>query len=127
MQWIVVLHPEFDKWLQELEIDEQKAVATAAKVLQAFGPTLGRPWVDHVKDSNLSNLKELRVRSTGEPIRVLFAFDPWTKGVLLVGGNKAGDSKWYKKNIPIAEQRFLEHVERHKKELKENENEGKKP
>lgn len=113
MQWTVILHPEFDKWLQKLDINEKKAIAEAARVLQAFGPTLGRPWVDHVKDSNLSNLKELRVRSTGQPIRVLFAFDPWTKGVLLVGGNKAGDCKWYKKNIPIAEQRFSEHVERH--------------
>jgi hypothetical protein len=55
---------------------------------------------------------------------VLFVFDPGTKGLLLVGGNNAGDTSWYKKNIPIAEQRFSEHVERRKRRLKEEEKEN---
>jgi hypothetical protein len=120
MPWEVILHPEFDDWFQRLDSDEQDAILEDAKVLEAFGPMLGRPRVDHVKGARLKNLKELRVRQTGQPIRVLFAFDPDKKAILLVGGNKAGDKGWYKKNIPIAEKQFSQHV-------KEQENEEKNP
>jgi hypothetical protein len=34
----------------------------------------------------------------------------------LVGGNKAGDNKWYKRNIPIAEKIFEAHLEKLRKE-----------
>ncbi len=111
MPWEVVLHPEFDEWFQELKEDEQDAILEDVKVLEAFGSTLGRPRVDTIQGSKLKNLKELRVRHTGEPIRVLFAFDPWKKGILLVGGNKAGDKNWYKRNVPIAERRFNQYIE----------------
>lgn len=69
------------------------------------GPGLGRPLVDTLKGSNISNLKELRPRSGREvAIRVLFVFDPWSQAVLLVAGNKAGDwSRWYEEAIPVAE------------------------
>lgn len=70
--------------------------------------------MDSVVGSRHSNMKELRPGSTGRSaIRVLFAFDPKRKAVLLVGGDKSGDWKgWYKKNIPIADDRFDEHLER---------------
>jgi hypothetical protein len=29
---------------------------------------------------------------------------------LLVGGNKTGDNRWYKTNIPIADARFDKHL-----------------
>jgi hypothetical protein len=111
MPWEVILHPEFDKWFQQLKEDEQDAILEDVKVIEAFGPTLGRPRVDTIKGSKLKNLKELRVRHTGEPIRILFAFDPWKKGILLVGGNKAGDKNWYKRNVSIAEKRFNQYLE----------------
>ncbi|WP_407662875.1 type II toxin-antitoxin system RelE/ParE family toxin [Mycobacterium tilburgii] len=40
--------------------------------------------------------------------RVLFAFDPWRIAVLLVAGDKSGRwGRWYKDNIPIADE-FLD-------------------
>jgi hypothetical protein len=73
---------------------------------------LGRPCVDTLKGSSLANLKELRVQYKGDPWRVLFAFDPVRRAILLVGGNKAGDKRFYKTMIPVAEERFRRHLER---------------
>ena len=84
----------------------------AIDLLAREGPRLGRPLVDRVKGSSLHNLKELRPASAGtSEIRILFAFDPVRRALLLVAGDKAGNWKgWYDLNIPIAEQRFREHL-----------------
>ena len=57
-------------------------------------------------------MKELRVQFRGDPWRILFAFDPSRKAILLVGGNKRGDKRWYKTNIPIADGRYRRHLKR---------------
>ena len=80
-------------------------------ILEEQGAHLGRPYVDTIKGSSLPNMKELRVQHAGEPYRILFAFDSKRQAVLLVGGNKAGDKRWYDKNIPIAERRFRDYLE----------------
>jgi hypothetical protein len=41
-----------------------------------------------------------------------FAFDTARAAILLVGGNKGGDKRWYKTNIPIADERFRRHLKR---------------
>jgi hypothetical protein len=43
---------------------------------------------------------------------MLLAFDPERSAILLVGGCKAGDRRWYEKALPIAEERFRRHLER---------------
>ena len=77
----------------------------AVDILSEVGPGLGRPLVDTLRDSSVSNLKELRPRSGRDvAIRVIFVFDPWSQAVLLVAGNKAGNwTRWYGENIPVAE------------------------
>jgi hypothetical protein len=85
-------------------------------ILAEFGPGLGRPRVDTLEGSGFSNMKELRIQHQGEPWRILFAFDPKRQAILLVGGNKAGNKKWYKENIPIADKRYREYLETLKEE-----------
>lgn len=74
-------------------------------MLAESGPGLGRPLVDTLQGSSISNLKELRPRSDRDvAIRVLLVFDPWSQAILLTAGIKAGDwSQWYKSAIPNAE------------------------
>jgi hypothetical protein len=50
-----------------------------------------------------SSLRELRVQHEGRPYRVLYAFDPARKAVLLLGGDKGGDDRFYEQAIPRAE------------------------
>jgi hypothetical protein len=80
-------------------------------ILEAQGASLSRPHVDTIKGSTFSNMKELRVQHDGNPYRLLFAFDPQRQAVLLLGGNKRGDKRWYDVNIPIADRRFAEYLE----------------
>ncbi|MGH3435109.1 MAG: type II toxin-antitoxin system RelE/ParE family toxin [Sciscionella sp.] len=59
-------------------------------------------------------LKELRPGSSGRSeLRVLFAFDPERSAIMLIAGDKAGDwTRWYKKNIPLADDLFDGHLNR---------------
>ena len=84
----------------------------AIGLLQREGPTLGRPYVDTIRNSRFKNMKELRVSSQGA-LRVLFAFDPTRRAVLLLGGDKSKDSQWndwYINAIRRADDLFEEHI-----------------
>jgi hypothetical protein len=111
-----------DAWLQALSNDDYDKVLAALEVLEETGPGLGRPLVDTVTASSYKNMKELRPGSSGRSeFRILFAFDPRRRAILLVAGDKQGAWKtWYKKNIPIADSLY----ENHLKNLEE-ENRGK--
>jgi len=107
-RWTIRATADVRAWLRSLrqaDPETYRSVNVAIDMLAEIGPGLGRPLVDTLQGSNLSNLKELRPRSGRDvAIRVLFAFDPWSQAVLLVAGNKAGDwSRWYQTAIPVAE------------------------
>ena len=111
MAWTVILVDEVASWYLDLVTDEPataELVTAAIDLLEADGPTLGRPLVDSSEGSSVRNLKELRPGSRGRSeIRILFAFDPDRQAVLLVAGDKAGNwTKWYDDRIPLAERRF---------------------
>ena len=47
----------------------------------------------------------------GRQLRTLYAFDPRRKAILLIGGDKSGDDRWYETHVPIADQLYDEHLE----------------
>ena len=59
-------------------------------------------------------MKELRPGSSGRSeLPILFAFDPQRRAIVLAAGDKAGNwKKWYEQNVPIADDRFDDHVAR---------------
>jgi hypothetical protein len=112
MEWEVLFDEEFDDWFGALDESVQDRIWAHIELLRRLGPNLGRPRVDTIKASALSNLKELRVQVQGEPWRILFAFDPRRNAILLVGGNKRGNKRWYDENVPVAERRLRRHLDR---------------
>src|SRR5580698_161644 len=102
MEWEVLADEEFVIWAEKQPIGLQDEILAYRNLLKQYGPMLGRPRVDSIKGSKFPNMKELRVQWKGQPWRILFAFDPKRRSILLVGGNKQGDKRWYDKNIPIA-------------------------
>lgn len=61
-------------------------------------------------------MRELRIQYHGEPYRVLYAFDPRRTAILLIGGKKTGEDRWYQQFIPVADKLYGEHLKTLKKE-----------
>lgn len=115
MAWEISLHEEVEAWYLALcKTDPETAdlIEDAIDQLASEGPALGRPLADRVKTSRYHNMKELRPPSSGmTEIRMLFAFDPRREAIVLVAGDKAGNwDGWYRQAIPVADQRFAEHL-----------------
>ena len=115
--WAIETTDTFDEWFNTLCDTDRTNVLASLIVLQEKGPMLSRPYADTLKGSCHSNMKELRVQSKGDPIRVFFAFDPTRIGILLCAGNKTGNEKrFYDVMVPIADREFTEHLKNLKKE-----------
>ena len=106
-----------DDWLKEVDDNTYDQVVAALNILTEQGPGLGRPLVDSIIGSRHKNMKELRPGSSGRTeVRILFAFDPRRRAILLLAGDKQGVwAKWYRKNIPVADDRYDDHLEQLKK------------
>lgn len=122
MEWEILMTEQVEGFLDDLyETDQNthRLVNQAILVLERNGPGEGRPLVDSVTASQLSNMKELRPPSAGRTeIRVLFVFDPWRAAVLLVAGDKSGQwRRWYREAIPEAEQFYATYLKEREKEI----------
>ena len=106
MTWTVVLCDEFLEELAGMGTGLRDELLAELRHLEAFGPKLGRPKVDTLKGSKFANMKELRFSYQRAPYRYFFAFDPERQAVVLVGGSKAGDKRFYERLIPVADARF---------------------
>ena len=124
MAWTVEFHRDFDREYEELDEAVQDELLAQLKLLETFGPQLGRPRVDTLNGSEHANMKELRFDAAGGVWRFAFAFDPKRNAIVLCGGDKSGGSekKFYKGLIQKADARFSAHVAR----LKEQQKKGKK-
>jgi hypothetical protein len=120
VSWLVEIGDEFEPELDALPEDVRTEILALARLLQQFGPQLGRPRVDTLNDSRHGNMKELRFSAADGEWRVAFAFDTRRKAILLVAGDKSGVSKkrFYRELIRKADDRFDDHVARLKKKRK---------
>ena len=110
MSWTIKTLETFDEWFKGLKLAEQEDILAGIYLLEDQGANLSRPYADTVKGSKFKNMKELRVQHKGKPYRVLYAFDPKRQGILILGGDKTGDKRWYKKNILIADKLYQQHL-----------------
>ena len=120
MIWVVAVGDEFEPEFNALPKDVQTEILALARLLQQFGPRLGRPRVDTLDGSRHANMKELRFAAADGEWRVALAFDPKRQGMLLVAGDKSGGSqkRFYRELIRKADDRFDAHLQRLKKERK---------
>jgi hypothetical protein len=105
---------EFEEWFMALSDDDSDAVARVVDMLEMHGTALPFPYSSAIKGSKFA-LRELRVQSSGHPLRVFYAFDPVRQAVLLIGGDKVGHGRFYERMVPQAERiwsRYLQEVGR---------------
>lgn len=110
--WEIERTDEIAEWISSLDDDAKESIFRDLLILKAIGPSLGRPYVDTVKNSKFTNMKELRVQSKLKVLRLFFAFDPERKAILLIGGDKKGDKRFYEKMIAVADALYEKHVKR---------------
>jgi len=116
MPWDVEYTDDFEEWWLSLTEGEQECVDASVRLLEILGPSLKFPHSSGVKDSRHNHMRELRTQFGGRPLRTLYAFDPRRKAILLIGGDKTGDDRWYEKNVPIADNLYDEHLDQLRKE-----------
>jgi hypothetical protein len=103
MEWEVEFTDEFEHWWDTLSEEEQDEIDAKVELLEEHGPTLPRPHADAIASSRHGNMRELRGKCKGRQLRVLYAFDPRRAAILLIGGDKTGDTTWYVRNVPLAD------------------------
>lgn len=116
MTWDVEYTDEFGGWWASLSEDEQESLAASVRLLEERGPLLGFPHSSGINGSRHSHMRELRTQHDGKPLRTLYAFDPRRSAILLIGGDKTGDNRWYDTHIPVADWLYDAHLEQLRKE-----------
>jgi|SRR6266851_5962021 len=102
---------EFKGWYEDtLSVSEQRSIARVVEMLEEMGPALAHPHSSGIKGSRFTHMRELRIQHEGHPYRVLYAFDPRRAALLLLGGDKTGDDRWYEKMIPKADKLYADHL-----------------
>ena len=110
MSWDIEYTDEFGQWWSRLSEDEQVSLVASVQLLEERGPALGFPHSSAINGSKHGHMRELRTQHDGRPLRTLYAFDPRRSAILLIGGDKTGDNRWYDIHIPIADQLYDEHL-----------------
>lgn len=110
VEWSVEYTDVFESWWESLDESQQEDVATYVELLEEKGPSLPFPFSSGIIGSRHLHMRELRVQHAGRPYRVLYAFDPRRVALLLLGGDKTGNDRWYDEFVPKADRLYDEHL-----------------
>jgi hypothetical protein len=112
VEWAVAFHEAFAAEFLELKPEVRRELAARIVLLKHFGPNLRRPYADTLSGSKHANMKELRFDAADGVWRVAYAFDPSRQAILLMAGDKSGQSsaRFYRRLIATADRRFDDHL-----------------
>ncbi|MGN7291581.1 type II toxin-antitoxin system RelE/ParE family toxin [Rhizobium sp. SAFR-030] len=110
MSYVVEYTNEFEAWWHTLKPSDHISIDAHVRQLEARGPNLPFPYSSGVKGSRHAHMRELRVQSSGKPLRIFYAFDPRRMAILLIGGDKTGNKRFYETMIPISDELYDEHL-----------------
>ena len=116
MNWTVEYTDQFSAWWDGLSETQQDDCDRVIGLLEALGPQLGFPYSSGVGGSKHSHMRELRVQSSGNPLRIFYAFDPRRTVILLIGGNKTGNERFYEEYTPMADRLYDDYLDEIRRE-----------
>lgn len=116
----VVTTDEFADWYAGLLKTDTDAVFEVVELLGNYGVGLGYPYSSSIKGSRYP-FRELRCQSRGQPIRIFYAFDPKRQAVLILGGHKGGDSRFYERFIPAVARVWEKYLDEQRQGLHDEE------
>jgi hypothetical protein len=113
--WEVEFTDEFEAWWNTLDTGDQGAVDASVRLLEQEGPNLKFPYSSGVYNSRHSAMRELRSQSGGRPLRTFYIFNLQRTAILLIGGDKTGNDRFYEEFVPVADaiyDRYLNEIRR---------------
>lgn len=116
MAWSVEVTDEFEAWWSDLSEEQQSDVEAIVQLLEERGTALSSPFSSRINGSRHSHIRELRVQSAGCPVRLFYAFDPRRTAIILIGGDKTGNDRFYAEMIPVADRLYDVYLEELRKE-----------
>lgn len=116
MAWNVEVTDEGTAWIEALSNQDFDAVDYSVGLLAEHGPLLEHPHSSKINGSKHAHMRELRVQSGGKPLRLFYAFDPRRSAILLIGGDKSGDKRFYDRMVPTADALYDQYLEEIRKE-----------
>lgn len=75
------------------------------------GHAAGISYSSGIEGSKFGHMRELRVQHAGDPYRVFYAFDPRRAAMILIGGCKAGDDRFYERMVPWVDRIYEAHLQ----------------
>jgi hypothetical protein len=108
--WNVEGTDEFAGWFQALSDEEQVSGGRVVELLVGHGPSLPFPYSSGIATSRHRHMRELRIQHEGRPCRLLYAFDPRRAAILLLGGDKTGNDRWYEEHVPTADRLYDDYL-----------------
>jgi len=100
LEWPVEYTDEFGAWWDGLSVEEQVGVDASVGLPARYGPTRKFPHCSGWLPARTRRCGSCAFSNEGRPCRVLYAFDPARTALLLLGGDKTGDDRWYEKTVP---------------------------
>ena len=116
MAWEIEFTDQFDEWWNSLTANQQEDLTASVELLEEYGVKLGSQHSSGIITSRHSHMRELRTQSGGEPLRTFYAFDPRRVAILLLGGTKTGNDRFYEEYVRKADTLYDEHLKELRKE-----------
>lgn len=116
MRWNVEVTDECRTWLENLREADFDSIDFVVDLLIEHGPQLDHPYTSKINGSRHAHMRELRIQSGGKPLRIFYAFDPRRCAILLIGGDKTGDKRFYDRMVPVADDLYDTYMQEIRKE-----------
>ena len=111
MPWEVEFTDQFAEWWADLTESQQDVVAGKVQLLMERGPSLSYPHSSDIRGARHGAMRELRAQASGNPLRVFYAFDPRRTAILLIGGDKTGNDRFYAEYIRLADNLYDDYLD----------------
>jgi len=107
----VIYTGEFREWLYSNDKVVRCRLLMVIGILEQYGVTTPFPYSSRLFGTQ-HNLRELRADVGDRAYRMIYTFDPKRNAVMLLGGDKSGEKRWYEKNIQKAQQVYEKYLAR---------------
>lgn len=105
----VIFTDEFNKWYKAQDLIAKRKINTVITVLENLGVATPFPYSSMLFGTKY-NFRELRTDVKDKPYRMIYIFDPKRNAVMLLGGDKSGEKRWYEKAIAKAEKIYEKYL-----------------